>query len=82
MQQDEQDFALRLFGPKQVQFIDNCGPTTFWARLARGEYTALRDGRKVKVPGWSILQRRERLPKAEVGSRRGIRGIPSKASAE
>ena len=29
MQQDEQDFALRLFGPKQVQFIDNCGPTTF-----------------------------------------------------
>jgi hypothetical protein len=74
---NEQDFALRLLSPKQVQFLDDVGPTTFWKRIARGEYTAVREGRNVKVTGASILSRRAKLPQlssapagAPSGSRR------------
>jgi hypothetical protein len=75
---DDQDFALRFFAPKQVQFLDNIGPTSFWKRLAAGEYEAIRDGRNVKVTGASILKRRAGLSKVSPGARRGIKGIPRK----
>lgn len=78
---NEQDFALRLLSPKQVQFLDDVGPTTFWKRIARGEYTAIREGRNVKVTGASILSRRAKLPPAKFGARRGTFGIQSKAAA-
>jgi hypothetical protein len=78
---NEQDFALRLFSPKQVQFIEAIGPTSFWKRVARGEYFAVREGRNIKVTGASILNRRAKLPQAKFGARAGTRGIPSKTAA-
>jgi hypothetical protein len=77
---NEQDFALRLLSPKQVQFLDDVGPTTFWKRIARGEYTAIREGRNVKVTGASILSRRAKLPQAKFGARRGTFGVQKAAT--
>jgi hypothetical protein len=79
---DDQDFVFRLFSPKQVQFLDAIGPTTFWKRVAHGEYEVIRDGtRNPKITGRSILKRREGLPPAKYGARKGIRGIPKAEAA-
>jgi hypothetical protein len=51
---------------------------TVYKRLTDGEYEAVKDGVKTLIPAASIARRREGLPKAEYGARKGTFGIPSK----
>ena len=81
-QDDERDFAFRLFTKPQAAAVEGIGLTTIHHRVCRGEYEVVRDGtRNPKITGRSILARRAGLPKAEYGARKGIFGIPSKATA-
>jgi hypothetical protein len=71
----------RLLTVKEVARLESISVTSVYARLLAGEYDAYRDGPRTKVTEASVLRRRERLPKAEFGARRGIKGIPSKPIA-
>jgi excisionase family DNA binding protein len=77
MQQIEQ-----LLTPRQVAELEGCSLTTVYKRLTDGEYTAVKDGLKTLISSASIARRRESLPKAEYGLRKGTFGIPSKAEPD
>jgi hypothetical protein len=47
-----------LYSPRQVSKLESCCLATVYQRLARGEYTALKDGRKTLIEGSQILARR------------------------
>jgi hypothetical protein len=68
----------RLLTPRQVAELEGCSMTTVYGRLADGSYQAIKDGAKTLITASSIARRREKLPKAEYGLRRGIKGIPSR----
>jgi excisionase family DNA binding protein len=65
----------RLLTPKQVAEIDGVGLVTVYRRLSLGEYVAVKDGRRTKITEESVAQRRESLPRAEYGARRGKFGV-------
>jgi excisionase family DNA binding protein len=71
----------RRLTPRQVAELEGCSNTTVYKRLLDGEYDAVKDGVKTLITAESVARRRERLPKAVFGARKGIRGIPSKAEA-
>jgi hypothetical protein len=71
----------RLLSPKEVAEIDGVGMTTIFRRLSLGEYDGVKDGRQTKITEESVLRRREGLPKAEYGLRRGVFGVPTKAAS-
>jgi hypothetical protein len=71
----------RLLTPRQVAELDGCSLTSVYKRLTDGEYTAVKDGLKTLISSASVARRRESLPKAEYGARKGIRGVPPKATA-
>jgi hypothetical protein len=54
-------FALR---PKQVAAADNCSESEVYNRLSRGEYTALKDGRRTLILWESVKARRATLKPA------------------
>jgi excisionase family DNA binding protein len=70
----------QLLTPRQVAEADGCSLTTVYARLANGEYEAVKDGVKTLITSTSVARRRERLPKAEYGLRRGHFGVPPKTA--
>jgi Helix-turn-helix domain len=71
----------RLLTPKQVAEIDGVGMTTVYRRLSLGEYDGVKDGRQTKITEESITRRRESLPKAEYGARKGVFGMPKAEAA-
>jgi hypothetical protein len=56
--------AGRLYSPKQVALLEGCCLARVYQRLAAGEYAAFKDGRSTRIPGSSILDRREKKLKA------------------
>ena len=70
----------RLLAPRWAAYIEGCSLTTIYKRLAEGEYTAVKDGVKTLITESSIARRRESLPKAKYGARKGFFGVPSKAA--
>ena len=71
----------RLLTPRQVAELEGCSLTSVYARLACGEYDAVKDGPKTLISSASVARRRESLPKAQYGARKGIKGAPAKAGA-
>jgi excisionase family DNA binding protein len=71
----------RLLTPRQVAELEGCSLTSVYKRLTDGEYPAVKDGLKTLISSASVARRREGLPKAEYGARRGVFGVPSKAQA-
>jgi hypothetical protein len=57
---------LEPFGlsPNQTAFAENCGESTVYERLARGEYDAVKDGTRTIITLESIKRRRAGLPRA------------------
>jgi hypothetical protein len=55
---DDHINADGLYSPRQVCKLESCCLATVYQRLARGEYAALKDGRKTVIPGSQILARR------------------------
>jgi hypothetical protein len=55
-------FALR---PKQVAAADNCSESEVYNRLSRGEYVAVKDGRRTLILWSSIKARRAKLKPAK-----------------
>jgi excisionase family DNA binding protein len=70
----------RLLTPRKVAELDGCSLTTVYERLATGEYAAVKDGSKTLISSASVARRREGLPRAEYGRRKGIRGVPPRAA--
>jgi hypothetical protein len=70
----------RLLTPKQVAEIDGVGLTSVYRRLSQGEYVAVKDGRQTKIIEESVARRRESLPPAKYGARRGTFGVKAAAS--
>jgi excisionase family DNA binding protein len=64
----------QLLTPRRVAELEGCGLTTVYKRLADGEYAAVKDGTKTLISAESVARRRERLPKAEYGARKGAFG--------
>ena len=56
-----QPFAV---SPKEAAVLENCGLSVVYERLARGEYAAIKDGRRTKILFESIERRRASLPRA------------------
>ena len=75
------DHLERLLTPRQVADLEGCSLTAVYKRLSDGEYTAVKDGLKTLISSASVARRRENLPKAEYGLRKGVFGVPSKAEA-
>jgi hypothetical protein len=69
----------RLLTPRQVAELEGCSVTTIYKRLIAGDYCAVKDGVKTLISSESVARRREALPKAQFGARKGIKGVPSKA---
>jgi len=70
----------QLLTPRRVAELEGCSLTTIYKRLADGEYAAVKDGNKTLISAASIARRRESLPKAEYGRRKGIFGVQSKTA--
>jgi hypothetical protein len=51
--------------PREAAILENCGRTVIYERLARGEYTAVKDGTRTKILFESIKRRRATLPPAK-----------------
>jgi excisionase family DNA binding protein len=71
----------QLLTPRRVAELEGCSLTTVYKRLTDGEYAAIKDGVKTLIPAASVARRRESLPKAEYGLRKGTFGVPAKATA-
>jgi hypothetical protein len=71
----------QLLTPRQVMALEGCSQTTVYKRLTDGEYEAVKDGVKTLIKASSIAARREKLPKAEYGARKGIKGIQPREPA-
>jgi hypothetical protein len=50
--------ADQLYSPRQVAKLENTCVATIYVRMARGEYSVFKDGRKTAITGSSILERR------------------------
>jgi hypothetical protein len=70
----------QLLTPRRVAELEGCSLTTVYKRLGDGEYEAVKDGVKTLITAASVARRRESLPKAEYGLRKGTFGIPSKTA--
>jgi excisionase family DNA binding protein len=68
----------QLLTPRRVAELEGCSLTTVYKRLTDGEYEAVKDGVKTLIPAASVARRREGLPKAEYGARKGRFGVPAK----
>ncbi len=66
----------RLLTPRQLAELEGCGLTSIYKRLALGQYEAIKDGRKTLISAASVARRRESLPRAEYGRRKGVFGPP------
>jgi excisionase family DNA binding protein len=77
---DKWNYPERLLTPRQVAELEGCSLTTVYKRLTDGEYSAIKDGVKTLISSASIARRREALPKAEYGLRKGVFGVPSKTA--
>jgi hypothetical protein len=66
----------QLLTPRAVAELEGCSLTTVYKRLTDGEYTALKDGVKTLITAESIARRRESLPRAQFGARKGLKGVP------
>jgi excisionase family DNA binding protein len=75
------DQLEQLLTPRQVAELEGCSLTTVYKRLNDGEYSAVKDGPKTLISSASVARRRESLPKAEYGARKGTRGVSSKVPA-
>jgi excisionase family DNA binding protein len=71
----------QLLTPRRVAELEGCSLTTVYKRLTDGEYEAVKDGVKTLIPAASVARRREGLPRAEYGARKGTFGVPSKTAA-
>jgi hypothetical protein len=71
----------QLLTPRRVAELEGCSLTTVYKRLGDGEYEAVKDGVKTLITAASVARRRESLPKAEYGLRKGTFGVPAKATA-
>ena len=71
----------QLLTPRRVAELEGCSLTTVYKRLTDGEYTAVKDGNKTLISAESVARRRERLPKAEYGVRKGHFGVQPKTEA-
>ena len=71
----------QLLTPRRVAELEGCSLTTVYKRLTDGEYTAVKDGVKTLISAESVARRRESLPKAEYGLRKGVFGVPSSKTA-
>ena len=71
----------RLLTPRQVAELEGCSLTTVYKRLTAGEYTARKDGLKTLISSASVARRRESLPKAEYGLRKGVFGVAKREAA-
>jgi excisionase family DNA binding protein len=71
----------QLLTPRRVAELEGCSLTTVYKRLTDGEYSAVKDGTKTLISAESVARRRESLPKAEYGLRRGAKGVPPKTEA-
>jgi hypothetical protein len=49
-----------LYSIRQTAKLEDICVATTYVRMANGEYEAFKDGRKTKIPGWSILGRRSK----------------------
>lgn len=63
---DDEQSRLEAFSLSidQTAQAEDCGRTTVYERLARGEYKAVKDGARTRVLVESIRQRRASLPHA------------------
>jgi hypothetical protein len=52
------------YAPRHVAYLDQCSLAEIYNRLARGEYRAIKDGRKTLILRESIEARRAKLPPA------------------
>ncbi len=57
--------SISDLSPKETAVVDNCGVSVVYERLARGEYSAIKDGNRTKITVESIKRRRASLPRAE-----------------
>jgi excisionase family DNA binding protein len=71
----------QLLTPRRVAELEGCSLTTVYKRLTDGEYEAVKDGAKTLITAASVARRRESLPPAKYGARKGVFGIQSKAAA-
>jgi excisionase family DNA binding protein len=71
----------QLLTPRRVAELEGISLTTVYKRLTDGEYEAVKDGVKTLITAASVARRRESLPKAEYGLRKGTFGVPAKAIA-
>jgi excisionase family DNA binding protein len=71
----------QLLTPRRVAELEGCSLTTVYKRLTDGEYEAVKDGTKTLISAASVARRRECLPKAQYGSRKGIFGVQPKAAS-
>jgi excisionase family DNA binding protein len=65
----------QLLTPRRVAELEGCSLTTVYKRLTDGEYEAVKDGVKTLIPAASVARRRESLPKATYGARKGTFGV-------
>jgi excisionase family DNA binding protein len=71
----------QLLTPRRVAELEGISLTTVYKRLTDGEYEAVKDGVKTLITAASVARRRESLPQAQYGLRKGVFGVPSKATA-
>jgi excisionase family DNA binding protein len=71
----------QLLTPRRVADLEGCSLTTIYKRLTDGEYEAIKDGTKTLISAASVARRRERLPKAQYGLRKGVFGVQPKAAS-
>jgi excisionase family DNA binding protein len=69
----------QLLTPRRVAELEGCSLTTVYKRLTDGEYEAVKDGVKTLIPAASVARRRESLPKATYGARKGAFGVQKAA---
>jgi hypothetical protein len=56
----------RLYGVAAVGRFTDQSDSTVYRLIQQGEYTAVRDGARLKVPGRSIRRRVESLPRTPI----------------
>jgi hypothetical protein len=64
----------QLLTPRRVAELEGCSVWMVYQRLKDGAYEAVKDGRKTLITAESIARRREKLPKAQYGIYKGIKG--------
>jgi hypothetical protein len=49
----------KFYSVPDTAVLEDAGQSEIWKRLAKGEYDAVKDGNRTKIPGSSILKRRD-----------------------